>query len=47
MLPQIGVVDAGRVEPVDELATVVAVDHRYRHHVKPEDAAEIVGGLDG
>jgi NADH-quinone oxidoreductase E subunit len=28
-------------------ATVVAVDHRYRHHVKPEDAAEIVGGLDG
>ena len=27
-------------------ATVVAVDHRYRHHVKPEDAAEIVGGLD-
>ena len=28
-------------------ATVVAVDQRYRHHVKPEDAAEIVGGLDG
>ena len=28
-------------------ATVVAVDHRYRHHVKAEDAAEIVGGLDG
>jgi NADH-quinone oxidoreductase subunit E len=28
-------------------ATVVAVDHRYRHHVKPEDAAEIVGSLDG
>jgi NADH-quinone oxidoreductase E subunit len=28
-------------------ATVVAVDHRYQHHVKPEDAAEIVGGLDG
>ena len=28
-------------------ATVVAVDHRYRHNVKPEDAAEIVGGLDG
>jgi NADH:ubiquinone oxidoreductase subunit E len=28
-------------------ATVVAVDHRYRHHVKPEDAAKIVGGLDG
>jgi len=28
-------------------ATVVAVDHRYRHHVKPEDAAEIIGGLDG
>ena len=27
--------------------TIVAVDHRYRHHVKPEDAAEIVGGLDG
>ena len=27
-------------------ATVVAVDHRYRHNVKPEDAAEIVGGLD-
>jgi NADH-quinone oxidoreductase subunit E len=28
-------------------ATVIAVDHRYKHHVKPEDAAEIVGGLDG
>jgi len=28
-------------------ATVVAVDHRYRHHVKPDDVAEIVGGLDG
>lgn len=28
-------------------ATVVAIDHRYRHHVKPEDAAEIVGSLDG
>jgi len=28
-------------------ATVVAVDHRYRHHVKPEDAAGIVEGLDG
>ena len=28
-------------------ATVVAVDHRYRHHVKPEDVADIVGGLDG
>jgi NADH-quinone oxidoreductase E subunit len=28
-------------------ATVVAIDHRYRHHVKPEDVAEIVGGLDG
>ena len=28
-------------------ATVVAVDHRYRHNVKPDDAAEIVGGLDG
>jgi NADH-quinone oxidoreductase subunit E len=28
-------------------ATVVAVDHRYRHHVKAEDVAEIVGGLDG
>ena len=27
--------------------TLVAVDHRYRHHVKPEDAAEIVGSLDG
>ena len=26
-------------------ATVVAVDHRYRHNVKPEDVAEIVGGL--
>ena len=28
-------------------ATVVAVDHRYRHNVKPEDAAEIVEGLNG
>ena len=28
-------------------ATVVAVDHRYHENVKPEDAAEIVGGLDG
>ena len=28
-------------------ATVVAVDHRYRQHVKPEDVAEIIGGLDG
>jgi NADH-quinone oxidoreductase E subunit len=28
-------------------ATVVAVDHRYRHHVKPKDVAEIVGSLDG
>ena len=28
-------------------ATVVAVDHRYRHNVKPEDAAEIVESLDG
>ena len=32
-------------------ATVVAVDHRYRHNVKPEDVAQIVdqlvGGLDG
>ena len=28
-------------------ATVVAVDHRYRHNVKPEDAAEIVEGLGG
>ena len=27
-------------------ATVVAVDHRYRHNVAPEDAAEIVGALD-
>jgi NADH-quinone oxidoreductase subunit E len=27
-------------------ATVVAVDHRYRHNVKAEDAAEIVEGLD-
>ena len=27
-------------------ATVVAVDHRYRHNVKPEDVAEIVEGLD-
>jgi NADH-quinone oxidoreductase subunit E len=26
-------------------ATVVAVDHRYRHHVKAEDVAEIVEGL--
>jgi NADH-quinone oxidoreductase E subunit len=28
-------------------ATVVAVDHRYRHNVTPEDTAEIIGGLDG
>ena len=28
-------------------ATVVAVDHRYRHHVKPEDVPEIVRGLRG
>ena len=28
-------------------ATVVAVDHRYRHNVKPENVAEIVEGLDG
>jgi NADH-quinone oxidoreductase E subunit len=28
-------------------ATVVAVDHRYRHHVTPEDVAEIVRGLRG
>ena len=28
-------------------ATVVAVDHRYRHNVKPEDVSEIVEGLDG
>jgi NADH-quinone oxidoreductase E subunit len=28
-------------------ATVVAVDHRYRHNVTPEDAREIVEGLDG
>ena len=28
-------------------ATVVAVDHRYRQHVKPEDVSAIVGGLDG
>jgi NADH-quinone oxidoreductase E subunit len=28
-------------------ATVVAVDHRYRHNVKPEDAAEIVRELRG
>jgi NADH-quinone oxidoreductase subunit E len=27
-------------------ATVVAVDHRYRHNVTAEDAAEIVEGLD-
>ena len=26
---------------------VVAVDHRYRHNVKPEDVTEIVEGLDG
>jgi len=26
-------------------APVVAVDHRYRHHVAPEDAAAIVGEL--
>ena len=28
-------------------ATVVAVDHRYHQHVKPEDVATIVEGLDG
>ena len=28
-------------------ATVVAVDHRYRHNVKPEDVAEIVKELRG
>jgi len=28
-------------------ATVVAVDHRYRHNVKPEDVAEIVEALGG
>ena len=28
-------------------ATVVAVDHRYRHHVKPEDVPEIVRELRG
>ena len=28
-------------------ATVVAVDHRYRHNVKPEDVSEIVDGLGG
>ena len=28
-------------------ATVVAVDHRYRHHVKPDDVPEIVRGLRG
>jgi NADH-quinone oxidoreductase E subunit len=28
-------------------ATVVAVDHRYRHHVTPEDVPEIVRGLRG
>jgi NADH-quinone oxidoreductase subunit E len=28
-------------------ATVVAVDHRYRHHVKPEDVPEIVKELRG
>jgi NADH-quinone oxidoreductase subunit E len=27
-------------------ATVVAVDHRYRHHVRPADAAAIVKELD-
>jgi NADH-quinone oxidoreductase subunit E len=26
-------------------ATVVAVDNRYRHHVKPENAREIVEGI--
>ena len=28
-------------------ATVVAVDHRYRHNVKPDDVAEIVRELRG
>ena len=28
-------------------STVVAVDHRYRHHVKPEDVPEIVRELRG
>ena len=28
-------------------ATVVAVDHRYRHHVKPETVSEIVKELRG
>jgi NADH-quinone oxidoreductase subunit E len=28
-------------------ATVVAIDHRYRHHVKPDDVPEIVSGLRG
>ena len=28
-------------------ATVVAVDHRYRQHVKPADVPEIVKGIDG
>ena len=28
-------------------ATVVAVDHRYRHHVKPDDVPEIVRELRG
>jgi NADH-quinone oxidoreductase subunit E len=28
-------------------ATVVAVDHRYRHHVKPDDVREIVKELRG
>jgi len=28
-------------------ATVVAVDHRYRHHVKPEDVPEIARELRG
>jgi NADH-quinone oxidoreductase subunit E len=28
-------------------APVVAVDNRYRHHVKPEDAAAIVGEIRG
>jgi NADH-quinone oxidoreductase E subunit len=28
-------------------ATVVAVDHRYRHHVKPDDVPEIVKELRG
>jgi NADH-quinone oxidoreductase subunit E len=28
-------------------ATVVAVDHRYRHGVKPDDVPAIVKGIDG